>query len=412
MVTDASSPMPPRPRSRLRGSTLVGLAVLALWGTSIPYGVERYFGGDPRILLRLGADFRHPEALRGVPFFGRAGYDGQFFAALATDPLLLRPETASFLDAPLYRAGRIGLPLLAWGLAAGNDPAAILVYQLLCWSLGALCAWIVARWLEDEGHSPLWAVPLALSGGVVASMYSSLPDAAACSFLVAALWLHRRGRTAWSIAVLAFACLVKETNVVAAAAIAAAELRDGRFRRAALSAAVPIAVLLVWRAWVLSRPGFGDAALVADNFGVPLAWIPRKLQTPIDAFEVFGLAGLALAFASLPALLPAVRRWTPVESTLAGFTLLALFLNELVYIPVWFNYTRVLAPLPMLAALSAEHDDAAWRRWLLRAMALAWSILGVMMLYRWAAALAAVVAVAETVRRLLTRARMPDALGA
>jgi hypothetical protein len=397
-VAQTSSTGTRRRWPRVRGSTLVAVAVLAIWGSIIPYSVEQYLGGDYRVLLRLGTDFPHPAALRGVPFTGETGYDGQFFAALATDPLLLRPDTPSTLDAPLYRAGRIGMPLLAWALALGSDSAAIVVYQLLCWVLGALCAGVAARWLEHEGRSPLWAAPLAFSGGVFASMFSSLPDAAACTLLLAALWLHARRRAAW-LPVLAFACLVKETNYVAALAIAVAELRERRFTRAALSVAVPVALIAAWRLWVLSRPGFANAALVTENFGVPFAWIPAKLGTPLDALEVVGLAGLALSFAGLAALLPGVRRAGTVELSFVGFGLMALFLNELVYVPVWWNYSRVLLPLPALAAVAAERAEPAWRRWLLRAVAASWSVLGILMLPWWAAGLAALVALLESLRR-------------
>jgi len=62
-------------------------------------------------LIRFGSSWqdRRLGALHGLPVATAAnsnGYDGQFYAQLAVDPLLLNAETAHVLDAPAYRARR------------------------------------------------------------------------------------------------------------------------------------------------------------------------------------------------------------------------------------------------------------------------------------------------------------------
>jgi hypothetical protein len=59
------------------------------------------------------------------------GYDGQFYAQLALDPLLTRPETPRTMDDPSIRAPRIFLPFLAHLLGTGKPAATVRFYVLL-----------------------------------------------------------------------------------------------------------------------------------------------------------------------------------------------------------------------------------------------------------------------------------------
>ena len=370
-------------KPRVRGSTILGLAGALLWLFAIAYPVVKHMGGDPRFLLRLGSMWEHPAVLKDVRFDGPTGYDGQFYAALATDPFLLRPGAEHLFDAPAYRASRPGLPLAAWALGFGDDSRAILTYQLLCWTIGALLIWAVARWLEDHGASPWWAALLVFQGGIVSSMYSSLPDAAATALMVLALWLHARGTFRPSLGIMAWACLVKETNLIAAAAAGLSEWRAGRRGRAVLSITVPTGLVFAWRVWVLSRLGTGNARVTGNNFDVPFAWLPEKLTSALDIQEGVALVGIALLLFAAGALSLALRPEDTAVVTLAGFALLAVFLNHFVYGPSWWNYTRVLMPLPALAVLAGVRGPP-WRCWLGGLATLPWAVVGGLMLPRLA----------------------------
>lgn len=321
-------------------------ASVALWAVLLAGAAQGTSSGDPRGLYVLGTRFVHPPELNGVRRWDGTGYDGQFFAALAVDPLLLDANTPRYLDGPAYRAGRIGLPLAAWVVALGNRRGALLAYPLLTWALSLLGVWVAARWLEEDGRSVLWAAPLALSVGMVSSMLRCLPDAAAASLLLLAIWLDRGGRRG-SVAALAFAALVRETSLIGAVALAVIRWRRGERRKAALALAVPAGLATLWRAWVLSRPGFDPYPLV--DFGWPLRWLADWVRmapgTPLSARLAIAAVLLAIvAVAGLP------RPWSPPAWTYAGFAALALVLNIRVYDDPW-SFGRVLAALPVLAAV-------------------------------------------------------------
>ncbi|MGA8889959.1 MAG: hypothetical protein WB493_00225 [Anaeromyxobacteraceae bacterium] len=289
-------------------------------------------------------------------------------------------------DAPYYRAGRIGLPLLAWIVALGQPGPAIFVYQLLCWILGALLAWVLARWLEDEGHSPLRAAPAALFGGVVASMFTSLPDAAMATVVTFALWRHATGRRG-SLAALVLAVLVKETAVIAALAIAASEIRDRRPGRSLRFALLPVLAIAGWRVFVLFRlgtPATNPWQITGQaNFDWPLAWAATKLSMPFDWMEAVALAGVGVGFLGTVALIPSILRVRAPELAYGGFALLGLFLSRHVYLPHWWNHARVLLALPALAVVLAERQPPGWRRLLLRLVILSAAVVGAPWLNLW-----------------------------
>ncbi len=335
-------------RSVRPGAASILVAVAIFWAIVLVGAAQGTSSGDPRGLYVLGSRFVHPPELDGVRRWDGTGYDGQFFAALAVDPLLLDENTPRYLDGPAYRAGRIGLPLAAWIVSLGNRRVALIVYPLLNWALSLLGVWVAARWLEEDGRSVLWAAPLALSVGMVSSMLRCLPDAAAVSLLLLALWLDRGGRRG-SIAVLSFAALVRETSLIGAVALAVGRWRRGERREAALALAVPAGLAALWRVWVLSRPGFGRYPLV--DFGWPLRWLADWLRmapgTTLSAR--LAIAAVLLAIGVVVAL---PRPWSVVAWTYVGFVALALVLNIRVYDDAW-SFGRVLAALPVLAAVAS-----------------------------------------------------------
>lgn len=389
----------------VRTSTWVGLIAFTFWGMAIPWAIHSQFGGDARALLRLGDAFRHPPELAGAPLFPGDGYDGQFFAALATDPLLLRPATPLYFDAPAYRAGRIGLPLLAWVLAAGNGRLAILVYQILSWILGVLIVWTTARWLEDEGQSAWWAAPLIVTGGLLSSFFGSMPDPAALSLAVLALWLNATRRRG-VVPLLVAAVLIRDTMVIPALAVALEAARDRKFGLAARAIGAPVVALVAWRAYVVSR-GLSGMDVPGGNFALPLTWLPEKLAQSFDGPEVMALTGAALAVAGGVLLLPRIARWTALEASYAGFVVMALSLSRLNYIVVWWGYARSLLPLAVLSVLVAGRMGPGWRRAWFHVVALTWAAVGAVVLPRWAGGLALALLCVAMVQRVVRRRDPP-----
>jgi hypothetical protein len=364
------------------GSVALVVAVVALVGGAVLVEVaQARFGGDLRSFLFLGARFSHPEVLRHVPPVGEWGYDGQFYAALATDPLLLRRSTPRVLDDPSYRAGRVALPLAAWLLALGHPGAAIWCYLFLCWTGTLALVAVVAWWLEGHGLSPWWATLLAASGGTVTAVFRSTPDGAAVSLALLALVAKERRPPAVAASLFCLAVLTRETMFLAALAAAGAEARERHWRRAVLYAALPAASFLAWRAvvaWRLSGPLLSGGG----NLGAPLGWLPGKAEALASGrlgllgVEVWGMLGVGVALVA-GFLLLRTRPEGALELSFLLFAGLALLLSQSVYADA-YAYTRILLPVPALALMVAVRAGPWLRRWLV-ATAAASAVVGVVM---------------------------------
>ena len=142
---------------------------------------------------------RELPAVRSAPHYDHprsTGYDGQFYAQLAVDPLLRDPAIDQALDNPPYRAHRILFSWIAWALGAGR-PAWILQAA----SLENVLAWLVLAWVlallippTSARHFVLWTGCL-LSHGTLMSVRYALPDGLSLLLIVAAALLVERGPT-------------------------------------------------------------------------------------------------------------------------------------------------------------------------------------------------------------------------
>jgi hypothetical protein len=193
----------------------------------------------------------------------RGGFDGQFFLALARDPLV-GPATAEALDSPLLRARRIGLPLTARLLAplAGGAAAGLLVAETVFLLLLAVVAQAGAH---RQGLPPFLCLAVVLLLPFVLSVElvtAELPTAAA---LLLAAQEQGRGHRRRALAALAAACLFKEVAVLAAVALGVSSLLQGRLRECVLRLACSLP-LLGWQVYLgLRFPGSpGDGGLLLN----------------------------------------------------------------------------------------------------------------------------------------------------
>ncbi len=364
---------------------LVVVAATAAWGVVLAEIAADHWGSDIRGFARFKRDRMKVEELVGVPA-GENGYDGQFYAAMATDPLLRDPDTRRSIDAPAYRGRRMLVPAAAWLVALGDKGRAVTVYVVLCWVLALPAAAVVGRWLVEDQASPLWTLTALFSLGVAASVTRATPDAAAAALIMAALWVDRTRRGGVALALAAAATLARETSILACAALALVAWREGRRRWAALYLAVPAALLggwalLVQRTVSLGRVVAGGSA----NLGIPLAWLPAKVERILAQpaagqwMEVPGILGVLAAFAAAGALAMRWRRIDAAQLSLVAFAALGLALNMRVYVEA-YAYGRVLIVLPLLAVVSAPRIEWRGLRWLLLAVAVLWTVSGIALL--------------------------------
>jgi hypothetical protein len=362
---------------RLAGPALAGgalgtlflLAVLAQGSFSAtrPFSVGERFG--------LASEL----ADRGVPVTAEpgVGYDGQWYLALATDPLL-RDGIAAHFDNPRYRAGR---PLQAWAgwlLAAGRPgliPAALLAVGPLAAALGAAATAGVAT---AFGRSRWWGPVFVLIPGVAVGIAAATSEPLALALAVLGVALLLADRPVAAGVAFAGAALTKESYLafaVAAAihlllepAPAARRGRPGRLARTGMVLLPGLACLAVWWGYVVGRlpavPGQPDNA--GDALGVPLAgwvsWLGKVVTGhygPPQVFDAPGPAGgpfvvVSLAVVAAGLLVGLGHRSLParVALVLGGY---ALVVGDALTL-VFFSTMRVLAPcvLAGLLAVLAE----------------------------------------------------------
>jgi len=120
-----------------------------------------------------------------------------------------------------------------------------------------------------------------------------MPDAAAASVVMLALWLRKNGRRGW-VPALVLACLFRETSVLAAAAVALPEFREKGPRSAVAAVVAPVLALLAWRLWVESRPRIEWLA-GTHNLTLPFAgwWTKLAAQWPLPIHELLLVGAVA-----------------------------------------------------------------------------------------------------------------------
>jgi hypothetical protein len=271
--------------------------------------VEGYFAGQWSALFVAGD--RMPQAPAAVAestylFPHSFGYDGQFYHAMAHDPLDLR-GTDRYLDAPHIRYPRILLPALSYALGRliGVDRA-YRTLELMFLFLGVCCT---GAWATGRGKSAWWAALFVLVPGVFISLERQLVDLPLCALLTAAILSLDRAidRSCDKLGWLALACmgLVREMGLVAIAGFALADARERRFARAAawLTAALPG---VLWTAYVILHIPQKSTAVTTHIPILPiLAALTHFRLYPFGAgltlvlnvLDVVALAGLVLSYA-------------------------------------------------------------------------------------------------------------------
>ena len=238
-----------------------GLTKLIVFGSAL----------EPGVLPRLRTTRHFVTSDPG----GRDGYDGQFYAQLALDPALRRPELAAALDSPGYRARRIGLPVLAWALGLGKARWTLQAYAVANGFFWLLLLAVLLRLLRPwSGRGALCLGGALLGTGTVASVSRALTDLPAASLVFASVSLPAVA----GAAALLGAIFVRETSLLALPATL--EFRDPldprvlwRNLRRVLLAVVPFGLWLLY----VKAHFPATAASGGSNFAWPFREVARRL---------------------------------------------------------------------------------------------------------------------------------------
>ena len=205
-----------------------------------------------------------------------SGYDGQFYAQIALDPTLRRPDLKIACDCLAYRGQRWLPSALAWVLGLGQPRAILFVYALLnpLFWLGMIA--LMAAYFR--GRTPRQYACLAvsaLSSGALVSIDRSLSDLPGATLALGSALLDGVA----AAVLLSLAGLCKPTMVVCAGRFLwpwPANRRDWLQRAGGLAVALsgPVVLYLYMRALFGPLPGMGS------NLGWPVVslihWLGLK----------------------------------------------------------------------------------------------------------------------------------------
>jgi hypothetical protein len=328
-------------------------------------------------LIRFGApreNARH-SSLNSLPIatvYGSNGYDGQFYAQIALDPLLRGPELERVLDAPAYRARRILLPAVASILGIGNPWWTLQIYALLNFACWLTLGWLLMQEVGtgDWRSFARWSACM-FSMGVLESVRQSLVDLPALLLLVLALRSHKSSQWLTSSFWLALANLTKETSLLATVALHGEKIicpnHSKRSWFAIALATLPFA-LWSWYVWSRFRSGTPDSSL--GNLSWPFfgVWAQIKLSVHeilsgnLDSRYTMALAAV-LGLGLQSAYLWKSRDWhSPWWRIGASFAVLLIFLSPWVWSGYW-AVCRAVLPLTVAFNILLPADRWFWPMW-------------------------------------------------
>lgn len=301
------------------------------------------------------------------------GYDGQFYAQIAIDPLLRNPELEKALDIPAYRARRILVPATAALIGLGTPWWTLQAYALInviCW---IALAWLLWTWIDRRDWTGFarW-IGCMFSMGILESVRQSLVDLPALLLLALAVRTFQRSEANRSTLWLALGSLAKETNLLGTIALNATELvRPGKRLSAFLRillAAIPFGL---WWLYVDHRftPNPGSDGL--GNFTWPFLGLLAEAKVCFGAlshgnfdgrfsFGILAMVGLLTQSVFLWLHRDMEAPWWRVG---AVYSLLLPFLGLWVWSGYWAA-CRALLPLTIAFNILLPANRAFWPLWL------------------------------------------------
>ena len=273
---------------------VAGVIAFAGWLGFVLARLEIWAKGHLSLFIMAGHDYTHDAKL---PLVQAQGYDGQFYYRLALDPFDWSKTAFGITMDQSYRYTRVGYPLVAWVLSAGQHrlvPVALVGVNLLAVAAMAVLGGMFAR---DSGRHALWGLAFAAYFGLVISVGRDTAEPLAEACMLGGLLAYRRAgsparsaRLMYTVAaaLFTFGGITRETILLAPAAIAVTRIVDLVRRRtspgladltwvipAAVYGAVEIAVHFVVK---------GEFPLLANgqrNLAVPFQAMVEALRSEI-----------------------------------------------------------------------------------------------------------------------------------
>lgn len=296
---------------RAKATTLIALVLVTV---VIFYLLFGWFGGNITGFFWLGDTLplspylAHPQP---IIHENSAGYDGQFFLALALDPSLGHPGTLAALDNPAYRYGRIGYPGL--GYLVGLGQAQLIPYALVLINGLGLVLLATFGTIQLQRSAPptslyRWPglLPLVVPGLWIA-LGLSTADLLAAALWAGSLLALQRHRDWLAVLGLGLCCLVRET-FGATVVLLGVFLFLRQRQRTALRLQLSLLPVLLWQGWVRLTVEQGTSG-ISEGLALPFL----GLFNTLGALAASGLSTATLfqgyCLALLAAGLVVVETW-------------------------------------------------------------------------------------------------------
>jgi hypothetical protein len=334
--------------------------------------------------VQSAAHYDHPDS---------GGYDGQFYAQMAVEPLLRDAAIDRALDDPPYRAHRILFSWIAYAAGLGV-PAWILqaasLENVVVW---LALAWLLWRWIPPTSSRAvvLWAGTL-LAHGTLMSVRYALPDGLSLLLTALAVLALEHGRTLAAGLVLGLATLARETAILAGVMFLRVLRQPRGWYVAAWSGVLAVLPFALWLDYLRSiyraRTLAGGAHITTPFSGLAsdISGVWHGVSqgfSPVVRDDLFALVAFLTQAAFLVWRLTRRRETSAWATVAAAFLLLALLAHPVVWHGAPGAYTRVAMPLTMgVNVLLARDERASW--WWI-ALANLGVVPGVMLLlsFRW-----------------------------
>ena len=337
-----------------RGLWLVPLAASILFAWSVWQFHDSQTGFSSLVIFGERMKPRLVPAIRDLPLAlsPGGGYDGQFYAQMATDPFLRDPDIDRSLDLAPFRARRI---LFSWTayVAGFGKPARVVeayaVQNIVCWFALGLLAF---HWFPpNTGRNVTLWVATAFAGGLLWSVRASLADGPSLLVIALGMLAVERNRPWLSAALFGIGGLGRETNVLAAAAQLEIKRTWESVWRLALQLALIALPLLIWFDYLYSL--YRSRMFTAGGvMAAPLEWFLWRWKAVVSDVAAAGWHAesrftlLILMSLAVQALFIVVRpRWKdPWWRLGCAYLILMLFFGR----PVWESdpsALRVLLPM-------------------------------------------------------------------
>jgi hypothetical protein len=318
-----------------------------------------------------------------------AGYDGQYYAQFAVEPLMRNAAIDHAMDSAPFRAHRILLSWTAYWLGLGRPFWILQVYSVQNVAAWLLLAWLLCRWMPPTSGRAfvLWSGCL-LTQGMLTSVRYALTDGPSVLLLALGAVAAERDRPFWTGLAIGISGLARETNLLAVAVL-------GRFLRrttrswlvvgaGGILAMLPFALWLDYLRSVYRSLAFagGDhivRPLVGINYKLAATWREwhQADQRMLAVLTVMSLFALLVQSGYVLWKLIESRGRAPWALIAAPFIGLAIVMHPVVWAGYPGAFARVLLPISVGAnVLLAQQDRPSW--WLIAVMNLG-VIPGVMM---------------------------------